>query len=112
MLACFQTRPKICIIDQIDGEEIAALMYSSGTTGRPKGTAVSHNAIIANIQMMAHPLFYGSGNSTGIKEENICMSIDSFSERGKSFIIRLIRESDDTTYACILDLKNNQTETF
>ena len=53
------------MIDQLDGEETAIVLYSSGTTGRPKGTAVSHNAAIANVEMMAHPPFLGSQNELG-----------------------------------------------
>ena len=41
------------------------ILYSSGTTGMPKGTPITHNAAIANTQMMMHPDFFHNSHSTG-----------------------------------------------
>ncbi len=40
------------------GEDLAVLMYTSGTTGRPKGAMLSHRALLANLDQvasLAHP---------------------------------------------------------
>ena len=42
-----------------------ALLYSSGTTGKPKGAATSHNAGIANLNMTTHPRYYYPAVSKG-----------------------------------------------
>lgn len=43
------------------------LLYSSGTTGRPKGAAISHNAMLANLQMLTHPEFIWYRDLGGVK---------------------------------------------
>ena len=35
------------------GEDLAVLMYTSGTSGRPKGAMLSHRALLANIEQVA-----------------------------------------------------------
>ncbi len=40
-------------IDSIDGEEIYTILYTSGTTGKPKGVLLTHNNIISNIYYTA-----------------------------------------------------------
>jgi long-subunit acyl-CoA synthetase (AMP-forming) len=36
-------------------EEIAVLPYSSGTTGPPKGVALTHYNLVANLAQLLHP---------------------------------------------------------
>jgi long-chain acyl-CoA synthetase len=35
------------------GEDLAVLLYTSGTTGRPKGAMLSHRALLANLDQLA-----------------------------------------------------------
>lgn len=37
-------------LQQIDGSEVAVMLYSSGTTGRPKGVLLSHSNLLASAQ--------------------------------------------------------------
>ena len=37
------------------GEDLAALLYTSGTSGRPRGAMLTHRALLANLdQLVAH----------------------------------------------------------
>src|SRR5439155_24564693 len=64
------------------GEDLALLLYTSGTSGRPKGAMLSHRALLANLQQCASlelppfgrddvvllvlPLFHVYGLNTGL----------------------------------------------
>ena len=41
---------------QIDPDDLAAVVYTSGTTGRPKGVMLSHANILANVKAIAERL--------------------------------------------------------
>lgn len=70
------TRPAI----PIDGDDVAALVYTSGTTGRSKGAALTHNNFLANTvnivscwnivatdrYLAVLPLFHVHGLANGI----------------------------------------------
>lgn len=49
---------------EVSGTETALLPYSSGTTGKPKGVDVSHNALTSNTEMYSHPNFFCAQSST------------------------------------------------
>ncbi|MCA1710212.1 MAG: AMP-binding protein [Actinobacteria bacterium] len=36
------------------GEDLAVLIYTSGTSGRPKGAMLSHRALLANLEQCSH----------------------------------------------------------
>jgi long-chain acyl-CoA synthetase len=64
------------------GDDLAVLLYTSGTEGRPKGAMLSHRALIANHEQVAHvaptvvgpddvlllavPLFHAYGLNSGL----------------------------------------------
>lgn len=46
----------------VDGEALAALLYTSGTSGRPRGAMLTHRALLANVEQVAQvqPLMIGA----------------------------------------------------
>ncbi|XP_076061560.1 putative 4-coumarate--CoA ligase 3 [Oratosquilla oratoria] len=56
---------------QLTGEEIAVLPYSSGTSGKPKGVALSHNAFVSNIAMLRSPYIDSLRDTTSAYQEKL-----------------------------------------
>jgi acyl-CoA synthetase (AMP-forming)/AMP-acid ligase II len=45
-----------CVVDGLDRADVAALFYTSGTTGRPKGVPTTHEAFLTNAENMVRVL--------------------------------------------------------
>ncbi|MBR0967052.1 long-chain fatty acid--CoA ligase [Bradyrhizobium diazoefficiens] len=43
-------------------DDLAAIVYTSGTTGRPKGVMLSHDNVIANVKAIAHRIAASPGD--------------------------------------------------
>ncbi|KAM7480471.1 hypothetical protein LguiA_028684 [Lonicera macranthoides] len=48
--------------NKIEGEEPALILYTSGTTGKPKGVVHTHKSILAQVQMLTNAWEYTSGD--------------------------------------------------
>ncbi|KAK7067855.1 hypothetical protein SK128_024644 [Halocaridina rubra] len=53
---------------QVNAKDIAMMPYSSGTTGLPKGVALSHGALSSNVKMLMHEHFCRAKDSTDTKQ--------------------------------------------
>lgn len=68
------------IIDQVSSDDIYGIYYTSGTTGFPKGAAISQFNVINNVALSCERLFNQRGpNFTSIRP-NVCLPLPLFHE--------------------------------
>lgn len=65
-------------LPQVKPSDIACLPYSSGTTGLPKGVALTHRNLIANLNQGCHPDFTEILTTTGVDDQERVLSILPF----------------------------------
>jgi len=65
------------------GDDMFALMYSSGTTGRPKGAMISHNAAFSNTVMVnSHGFLPYDGSGTAADQKSMIQLLPMFHAGG------------------------------
>ncbi len=47
---------------EVQPDDLAAIVYTSGTTGRPKGVMLSHDNIVANVKAVARRIAAAPGD--------------------------------------------------
>ncbi|WOH10775.1 hypothetical protein DCAR_0730245 [Daucus carota subsp. sativus] len=52
--------------DKIKGEDPAMILYTSGTTGKPKGVVHTHKSILAQVQILSKAWEYTSGDHLNV----------------------------------------------
>lgn len=67
-----ESSDKLDIVDTAD-EETAALIYTAGTTGRPKGVMLSHHALYSNAKMQVETVQLSRGD-VGVSALPLCHS--------------------------------------
>ncbi|XP_069168779.1 uncharacterized protein [Procambarus clarkii] len=63
---------------EVSGKDLALMPYSSGTTGKPKGVALSHSAVASNVTMLVHPSVFTSHETTDSYQDSFLCYLPYF----------------------------------
>ena len=83
------TDPRAAV--DLDRDAVAAILYTSGTTGRPKGAMLSHANIVSNAYATKHHLLLGP-------EDRVLCALPLFHVFGQNFIMNASVLSGSTLY--------------
>jgi len=106
-------------IDQVRSDDIYGIYYTSGTTGFPKGAAITQFNVINNTALSCERVFNQRGPKFQSMRPNVCLPLPLFHEfagvlgvlqpfiNGGSFVLPGMRYSVDTVMDSIIRLKCN-----
>ncbi|XP_063226320.1 uncharacterized protein LOC134533057 [Bacillus rossius redtenbacheri] len=77
-------------LPRADPASLAALPYSSGTTGAPKGVMLSHRNLVSNLQMVHHPDLSFFRPSSATSHERVLSVIPLYHIYGYNTIMNVV----------------------
>ncbi|XP_043284879.1 4-coumarate-CoA ligase 1-like [Venturia canescens] len=66
------------VLPKVNPNELAALPYSSGTTGLPKGVKLNHKNLVANVMQISHPDISDLKPMTSKEDQEMVFSVLPF----------------------------------
>lgn len=73
------------MMDEVNSDDIYGVYYTSGTTGVPKGAAISQYTVINNVRLSSERLFTQRGPQFQSIRPNVCLPLPLFHEFASVF---------------------------